>query len=57
MKWNKYNCPKKRVKHQTMYSQEYINERKNEMYALIAKAKDDNERDAIIKAYHVTINP
>lgn len=59
MRWNKYNNPIKKHKRtrKSPYSQSYIDERKDEMYRLIANAKTDAERDAIIKAFYVSINP
>lgn len=39
------------------YSQEYINERRAELNALLADAKTDAERDMLIKAFNISIRP
>lgn len=59
MKFSKYNNPNRRrkAKRKSPYSQEYINERKNEMYSLLAKAETEAEKDGIIKAFNISINP
>lgn len=59
MAWTKYNNPhkKRRMKRKPLYSQQYINERRYEMYDLLAKAKDDTSSDYIEKAFDVSINP
>ena len=56
MKFSKYNNPSKkhRRKHTTTpYSREYIEEQKKQLYALLAKAKTEEEKDMIIKAFDV----
>lgn len=60
MKFSKYNNPSKkhRRKHiNTPYSKEYIEEQKEQLYALLAKAKTEEEKDMIIKAFDVSIHP
>lgn len=60
MKFSKYNNPNKkhRRKHTTTpYSREYIEEQKKQLYALLAKAKTEEEKDMIIKAFDVSIHP
>ena len=58
MAWTKYNNPNKRRKvKRSPYSQQYITERREEMYRLLAKAETESEKDAIIKAFNATIYP
>lgn len=60
MKFSKYNNPskKRRRKHiNTPYFKEYIEEQKEQLYALLAKAKTEEEKDMIIKAFDVSIHP
>ena len=58
MKFSKYNnLGKRRIRRKNPYSQEYINERKNEMFSLLARANTEAEKNLIIKAFHVSINP
>lgn len=58
MKFSKYNNPNRRkAKRKSPYSQEYINERKKEMFSLLAKAETEAEKDGIIKAFNISINP
>lgn len=58
MKFSKWNNPsKKRRAKKSPYSQKYIEEQRERMYQLLGEAKTDAERDAIIKAFHVSINP
>ena len=59
MTWSKYNNPnrKRRPRRKSPYSQQYINERKNEMYQLLATAKTEDEKDNIVKAFNISINP
>lgn len=57
-KFTRFNNPnRKRKTRKSPYSQQYINERRNEMYRLMANAKTDEEKDLIRKAFEVTINP
>ncbi|NLC25588.1 MAG: hypothetical protein GX777_03065 [Fastidiosipila sp.] len=56
--FTKYNNPnRKRRTRKSAYSQEYVEERRNEMYQLLALAESDQERDNIIKAFDVSIRP
>ena len=59
MKFSKYNNPRRKTSktRPCPYSREYVEDRKSELYALLAQAKTEEERDAIIKAYDVTIHP
>lgn len=59
MRFTKYNNPNKKRKHykKPIYSKEYIENRKNEMYSLLASAKTEEEKDAIIKAFNISIRP
>ena len=57
MKFTKYNNPNRRRRKRSPYSQEYIAEQRDRMYELLAKAKTEAEKDNIIKAFHITINP
>ena len=59
MKFTKYNNPNKRraPKRRTPHSQEYINERREELIKLLAKADDSKEEEMLIATYQVSINP
>ena len=60
MKFSKYNNPRRKTHRKpntSPYSRQYVEEQKSELYALLAQAKTEEERDAIIKAYDVTIHP
>ena len=58
MKFSKYNNPNKRkYKKPARYSAERREELRNELFRLLSEAKDDREREAIIKAYRITLNP
>lgn len=61
MKFSKYNNPAKRRKHRRPasrpYSAAYIEDRKAELFRLLADAKTDQQRDALIKAYNISIHP
>lgn len=59
MKFTKYNNPskKRRTVRRSPYSPQYIAERRSEMERLLANAETDDEKDAIIKAFDVTIYP
>ena len=55
-RFTKYNNPsRKRRTRKSAYSQEYIEERRDEMYQLLAQAETEQERDNIIKAFDVSI--
>lgn len=55
MKFSKYNQRKKRRK--SGYSREYRQARHDELCRLISDCKTDTERELLIKAYEVSINP
>lgn len=58
MKFSKSYQPRRKAhRKQSMYSKEYIEERKNEMYALLATAKTQEEKNAIMNAFSVSVNP
>ncbi len=61
MKFSKYNNPNKRNKRKSRkrspYSKAYIEECREQMYQELAKCKTESERDMIIKAFYVSINP
>lgn len=61
MKFSKYNNPAKRRKHRRSasrpYSAAYAEERRSELYRLLAEAKTEEQRDALIKAYNISIHP
>jgi hypothetical protein len=52
---NRKRRPKRKCK--SPYSQQYINEQKNEMYQLLAKCETEEQKDIIVKAFNITINP
>lgn len=55
MKFSKFNNPAKRRK--VRRSSQYVAERRNELYTLMAGAKSQKERDLLIDAYNVTVCP
>ena len=58
MKFSKYNNPRRKTStRRCPYSREYVEDRESELYALLAQAKTEEEKDALIKAYDVTIHP
>ena len=59
MKFTRYNNPNKRrtPKRRSPHSQEYINERREELIKLLAKTDNPSEQEALIKAYSISINP
>ena len=59
MKFTKYNNPnkKRRTVRRSPYSSKYIAEQRSKMERLLANAKTDDEKDAIIKAFDVTVHP
>ena len=48
---------KKKVTRKSMYSKEYIEQQRNQMYELLGKASNDKEADNIIKAFNVSMYP
>ena len=59
MKFSKYNNPNRKIRktRPNVFSPEYVADQKNQMYALLAQAKTEEEKDAIIKAYDVSMHP
>ena len=57
MKFSKSRNPRKKTARRSPYSAAYIEERRRELDELLAKAKSDDERDMLIKAYSISINP
>lgn len=53
MKFSRYTRRRKCVKR----SPEYAEKRREELYVLLGRAKTAAERDALIDAYSVTMNP
>lgn len=57
MKFSKYNNPnRRRRKRYNGHSQKWIDEQRELMYRVLAEEKNDEGKDAIIKAFYVTIN-
>lgn len=57
-KFTRFNNPnRKRKTRKSPYSQQYINERRNEMYKLMVNTETDEEKDILQKAFSITINP
>lgn len=57
-KFTRFNNPnRKRKTRKSPYSEQYIEECRNEMYKLMANAKTDEEKDVLQKAFSITINP
>jgi len=58
MKFSKYNNPnRKRKRRRSPYSTQYIAERKQELMTLLTETKTDNERQMLIEAYRICVNP
>lgn len=59
MRFTKYNNPnkKRRVKRKSPYSQQYINERKNELCKLLATTENNEQMSMLIDAFNITIYP
>lgn len=57
MKFSKYNNPNRKRKSIKRVSQSYKAELDNQLYALLAKCETEEQKDAIIKAYRITLNP
>ena len=60
MKFTRNNNPKKRrsgIIRKSPYSRACIEDMRKQMYAELAKADTQEQRDAITKAYDVTIHP
>ena len=54
-RFNNHN--RKRKTRKSPYSEQYIEERRNEMYKLMANTETDEEKDILQKAFSITINP
>ena len=60
MKFTRSNHPsRRRTSHRrySPYSSAYIAQRREELFILLAKAKDQEERDALIKAFDASVHP
>lgn len=60
MKFSKYNNPRRKTHRKpniSPYSRQYIEEQKSQLYALLADAKTEAEKDVLIKSYNETIHP
>ena len=55
MKFSKFNNPAKRMK--VRRSSQYVAERRNELYTLMAGAKSQKEQDLLIDAFDISIHP
>ena len=53
----KFKRKPRRSRKRSPYSADYIAQQRDEMYRLLGSAKTDAERDAITKAYSVSIKP
>lgn len=57
-KFTRFNNPnRKRKTRKSPYSEQYIEERRNEMYKLMVNTETDEEKDILQKAFSITINP
>lgn len=54
MKFSKFNNPAKR---KVRRSSQYVAERRNELYTLMAGAKNQKEQDLLIDAFDISIHP
>lgn len=57
MKFTKYNNPNKRRRSKAGYSKAYREERKTELYNALATCTTEAEREAVIKAYDISLHP
>ncbi|MBQ7726279.1 MAG: hypothetical protein IJT66_03955 [Clostridia bacterium] len=58
MKFSKYNNPSRRRRRKPQaHSREYIEERERELMALLATAKTDQDKQILIDAFNISINP
>ena len=57
MAFTKYNNPnrKNKPKRKSPYSQQYINERKDEMYKILATCETEQQKDMVVKAFNISI--
>ena len=58
MKFNKYNntnCRKNYIRRNQ--SSTYRDQMKNQLHQLLAKCETEEQRDTLIKAYSITMNP
>lgn len=53
----KFKRKPRRNRKRSPYSADYITQQREEMYRLLGSAKTEAERDAIIKAHNVSVNP
>lgn len=57
MKFSKYNNPNRRKNNiYQNHSNTYREQMKNQLYELLAKCKTEEQKDALIKAYSITLN-
>lgn len=57
MTFTKHNNPNRRKARRNTYSRYYKQKRYEELCQQLAQCNSDYERDILIKAYDVTINP
>ena len=57
MRFSKFNNPSKKRKNISRKPSKAKQELKEDMFKLIALAKSEEEREAIIKAYSVSVRP
>lgn len=57
MRFSKFNNPSKKRRNTYRKPSKAKQELKEDMFRLIALAKSEEERDAIIKAYSVSVKP
>lgn len=59
MKFTKYNNPaKKHKKHYIQkHSEQYINEKKSELYNALLNANNEQKKDIAYKAYYISLKP
>lgn len=58
-RFTKYNNPSRRRRPSRFngHSQAWIDERREEMYRMLAQETTEEGRDAIIKAFQITVDP
>lgn len=56
-KFTRYNNPNKRKYRRKMYSDEYVNERRNELYMSLATATTESDKQILLDAFRASINP
>ena len=57
MKFTKYNNPNRRRKIRRNVTPVYREQMENQLYQLLAKCETEEQRNSLIDAYNITLNP